>query len=217
MPQLLERLLHLPDAVVYALLYGASMLENVLPPVPGDTVVVFGGYLVGRGSLLLSVTFVVVTLGSWSGFMCYYLLGRWLGHTGVHAWLGRWITPQALQRAERWVQRYGQWVVLANRMLPGARSMISLAAGFAGLRADVVAGMALLSALLWNVLLVGGGYLIGEQWQRLLGLLHLYDRAALIVMALAGAAVLVRWWLRRARTTQGPEQGAGGGPAPRGP
>jgi membrane protein DedA with SNARE-associated domain len=212
---LLERLLSLPEAVVYVLLYGASFLENVLPPVPGDTVVVFGGYLAGRGHLSLPVTFVAVTLGSWSGFMCYYLLGRWLGQTGVHAWLGRWISQQALQRGERWVRRYGQWVVLANRTLPGARSVISLAAGFAGLRADVAAGMALLSALLWNVLLVGGGYVIGEEWRRVLHVLGIYDRAALIALAALVALLLARWWLRHARAAARPEQDSGGGPAPR--
>jgi membrane protein DedA with SNARE-associated domain len=198
--QWLELVLNLPDGVVYALLFGAALLENIVPPVPGDTVVVFGGYLAGLGRLTLPATFVVVTLGSWCGFMVYYGLGRWLGRTGVHAWLGRWISPAALQHGEGWVRRHGHWVVLANRMLPGARSVISLAAGFAGLRADLVGALALLSGLAWSALLVGAGYLIGEEWQRILGVLQAYNEAVLALLGLAAALLGVRWWWRRGRT-----------------
>lgn len=196
----LDHLLRLPDAVIYVALFGAALLENVLPPTPGDAVVVFGGYLTGVGRLSVPFTFVGVTLGSWGGFMLYYALGRWLGHTGVQRWLARWTTPEALARGEHWVRRYGHWVVLANRMLPGARSVISLGAGFAGLPAPLVGVMALLSAALWNVLLVGGGYLIGEHWRRLLMALRVYNGAALIALSAVVAVLLVRWWRHRSRS-----------------
>ncbi|MBQ41251.1 MAG: DedA family protein, partial [Gemmatimonadetes bacterium] len=35
----------------YAFLLISAFLENVIPPVPGDAVVVFSAYLVGRGVL----------------------------------------------------------------------------------------------------------------------------------------------------------------------
>lgn len=195
----LVHLLHLPDVLVYLTLFGAALLENVLPPVPGDTVVLFGGYLVGLGRLQLPVTFVMVTLGSWGGFMVYYAVGRWLGHTGAHRWVARWVTPEALQRGEHWVRRYGHWVVLANRMLPGARSVISLGSGFTGMPAPLVGLMALISAALWNVLLVGGGYTIGEHWQRVLALLRVYNGAVLVLLGVGVALLLARWWRRRVR------------------
>ena len=53
--QFFQRLLELPDALLYATLFAAALVENVLPPVPGDTVVVFGGYLAGLGRLSLPV------------------------------------------------------------------------------------------------------------------------------------------------------------------
>ena len=33
----------------YLLLAVSAFFENMVPPIPGDTVTVFGGYLVGRG------------------------------------------------------------------------------------------------------------------------------------------------------------------------
>ncbi len=203
--QLYERFLALPPGLLYALLFAAALLENLAPPLPGDTVVVFGGYLAGLGRLSLPLTFALVTLGSGCGFMTYYALGRWLGRSGVHAWLGRWVTPEALERGEAWVQRHGLWIVLANRLLTGARSVISLVAGFAGLSVLPVATLALLSAAVWNAALVGGGYLIGEEWQRVLGWLATYERAMLIGLGLLVAVLALRTWRRRirARRTDG--------------
>jgi membrane protein DedA with SNARE-associated domain len=195
--QLFERVLQLPDGVLYALLFSAALLENLLPPFPGDATVVFGAYLAGVGRLSLALTFVLATMGSWCGFMVYYGLGRWLGRTRVHDLVGRWITPATLQRGEDWVRRYGHWVVLGNRMLAGARSVISLAAGFAGMRPALVGALALLSSLAWSALLVGAGYLIGEEWQRAVTLLGLYDRAVLALLALGALAWLL--WRRRRR------------------
>lgn len=201
--QLFQRLLELPDASIYAVLFAAALVENILPPVPGDTVVVFGGYLAGLGRLSLPVVYVLVTFGCWCGFMAYYLLGRWVGRSRVHDLLGRWIQPERLARGEAWVRRYGHWAVLANRVLPGARSVISLAAGFVILPWGIVGVLALASSALWNVVLVGGGYWIGEEWQRVMALLHAYNQAVLIVAAILVAFLLARYWRRRGRARMG--------------
>jgi len=200
--QLFERFLALPPLLVYTAVFAAALLENLAPPLPGDAVVVIGGYLAGLGHVSLPLTFVLVTLGSWCGFMVYYAVGRWLGRNGVQRWLGRWLAPAALERSETWVRRHGLWMVLANRLLTGARAVISLTAGIAGLRAAPVALLALLSAALWNVVLVGGGYLVGEEWQRLLRWLAAYERAMLIALGVLGVALLLRAWRRRTRAQQ---------------
>ncbi|HEX9844770.1 MAG TPA: DedA family protein [bacterium] len=201
--QLFQWLLELPDAWLYASLFAAALVENVLPPVPGDTVVVFGGYLAGLGRLSLPVAYAMVTFGSWCGFMTYYLLGRWLGRSGVHDLLGRWIPPATLARGEEWVRRHGHWAVLANRLLAGARSVISLAAGFVRMPAGLVGALALASSMLWNVLLVGGGYWIGEEWQRVIALLRAYEQAVLFAVACVAVILLVRYWRRRSRARMG--------------
>ena len=97
------------------------------------------------------------------------------------------------------MRRYGHWAVLANRMLAGARSVISLTVGFARLKPWPVGLLALASAALWNVLLVGGGFWVGEEWQRLLRALHTYSRAVAIAGAVVVVLLLLRYWRRHAR------------------
>lgn len=195
--QILQELLALPDVLLYVMLFGSALFENLFPPLPGDAVVVFGGYLAGVGRLSLTLAFFAVTVGSWAGFMCYYLLGRWLGRTRTHDLLRRWIAPARLERGEDWVRRYGQWVVLGNRLITGARSVISLAAGFVGLPAVIVSAFALASCAAWNLLLVGAGYYIGEEWDRVLEFISAYNRIVLILLAALGIYLLYRYWRRR--------------------
>lgn len=197
--QWLERLQALPDGLLYAALFVAALLENLLPPLPGDAVVLFGAWLAGRGRLAWPLTFALVTLGSWCGFMAYYGLGRWLGHHGVHALLGRWFQPRRLARGEAWVRRYGLWVVLLNRLLAGARSVISLAAGFVELPVLPVAVLALLSSVVWHALLVSAGWWVGEEWQRVLHLMEAYNRTVLAALAVVAVAFALRLWRARAR------------------
>ncbi|NIR99266.1 MAG: hypothetical protein GWO03_14945, partial [Gammaproteobacteria bacterium] len=88
-------------------------------PLPGDIAVVFGGYLAGRGRLGFAEVLIATTAGSWCGFMSYFLLGRWLGRTGVHQRIGALLGAARLEQGEAWVRRHGYGVVLANRLLPG--------------------------------------------------------------------------------------------------
>lgn len=188
----LQALRAVPDGAIYGLLFAAAVVENLFPPAPGDLVTVFGGYLAGSGRVALPPTYLAVSAGNWAGFMVVFLAGRLLGRSSLHRLLVRWASQARVERAERWVGTYGSWVVLANRFLPGVRSVISLTAGFAGLPARQVGLLALASSLAWNVLLVGAGYTLGDEWERVVRLLATYDKVALGV--LAGLAVLWLFW-----------------------
>ena len=64
-----------PPALVYAVLVLSAFLENVIPPVPGDTVVVFSAYLVGRGILGWWPVYLATCAGGLAGFLAMYYLG----------------------------------------------------------------------------------------------------------------------------------------------
>ncbi|MFC1558885.1 DedA family protein [candidate division KSB1 bacterium] len=50
-------------------------LENIFPPLPGDSVVVIGAYLVGIGYLKFELTYIVTGIGSILGLMTLYYVG----------------------------------------------------------------------------------------------------------------------------------------------
>ena len=183
----------------YAVVTLSAFLENVIPPVPGDSVVVFSAYLVGRGVLSWGPVYAATWAGGTAGFMVMYYLGR----TGGRALIGhsgnRLFGTEQLARAEVWLDRYGSWLVLVNRFLSGVRSVIALAAGLGNLPWGRVAVLGGLSMALWNGLLLYAGMLVGSNWEAVLQALRQYNQVVAGAAFLVIAAALARRWRRRRR------------------
>lgn len=180
----------------YLLLAISAFFENVVPPIPGDTVTIFGGYLVSKGQLGLAGTVLATTSGSFAGFMTMYAAGRFLGHELLRHG-EKVFAPAAIKKVHGWFERYGIGVVIANRFLSGARSVISVCAGIARLNPAVVAVCCLISCLAWNGLLIWAGSMVGDNWETILVLLKKYNALMAAVLALSGAAWLARMLLQR--------------------
>lgn len=191
---LVQGLAEWPPSLAYAALAASALLENVVPPVPGDTVVVFSAYLVGRGVLSWIPVYGATCVGGTIGFLAMYWLGATRGRDFLHGHRARSRAfPLArLQRAEAWLRRFGPWLVLANRFLPGVRSAIALAAGLAHMGWRRVALLSLASMMLWNGLLLCVGMALGENWAAVGPILGRYREWALVAICVVAAAVVLR-------------------------
>ncbi|MEL6615140.1 MAG: DedA family protein, partial [Bacteroidota bacterium] len=147
----------LPPLSIYLVLFGVSYLENLVPPIWGDTLIVLCGWLVGVGTIAPVPTVLLATLGGALGFMTLYAVGRRLDTAIADPTRLRWIPRGPLAAAERWLSRWGMGVVAANRFLAGGRSVISLLVGASRLPVGRTAFWSTVSALLWCSLLVGAG------------------------------------------------------------
>ncbi len=195
---MLNSLPHLLDninpLVAYLILMVSAIVENIFPPIPGDTVTVFGAYFVSKGKLGFWGVYVSTTVGSVIGFFIMYLLGLKLGTRLLNArWTKKTFSAEKIKKVEYWFTKYGYWVVAANRFLSGTRSVVSIFAGFFGLRWQLVLLYSFISAAIWNGLLIYGGYLVGVNWQKITGLLKQYNQIVLIITA----AVIVSYLFYR--------------------
>ena len=179
----------------YLLLAVSAFLENLIPPVPGDVVVIFSAYLVGLGVLEWIPVYVSTCIGGTLGFSVMFALGARHGARILQSRL-RIGSARSLERATRWLERYGVWLVLANRFLSGIRSVIALAAGMGGMGWKPVVGLGLVSMAVWNGLLIYAGMLVGTNWERAAELLGDYNRIVFAVIATVLAVVLIRAWRR---------------------
>ncbi len=180
----------------YAFLLISAFLENVIPPVPGDAVVVFSAYLVGRGVLDWLPVYAATCGGGMCGFTVVYFVGRTGGRALLEGRGKRLFPAAALVKAEAWLSRYGLWLVFANRFLSGIRSLIALSAGIGRMDWRPVILLGLASMALWNGLLMYVAMSVGENWGALVQLLRQYNFVALSLLALAVVALGVRHWLR---------------------
>lgn len=181
----------------YAVILGIAYGENLIPPVPGDMVVVFGGVLVGRGVLSYPVVVFLATVGGAAGFMTVYALGYRLGETVLAPDRFTWLPQRQVDRAQRWVQRWGYGVVLANRFLSGARSVISLTVGMAHMDPWKTTAAATVSAAVWTALITYAGYVVGDNWRLVGDFLRDYGQGVLIALGIVIAIQLLRLYFRR--------------------
>lgn len=187
----------LPALWAYVALFAVAYLENIVPPIPGDMAVVFGGYLVGVGTLSYVPVVTLATLGGALGFMTVYAVGYRFGGAGLGEERLRWLPAEKVERARGWLRRWGYGVVAANRFLTGARSVISLAVGLAHMNPWKTAFFATLSAAVWTALITYAGYAVGENWRVVESYLRAYGRfvlAALLVLVVARAGYV--YWQR---------------------
>ncbi len=161
----LEYLDSLPDYLIYLSLGLSSFVENLFPPVPGDTIIIFGAFLVGIGRLDLFWVYFSTTLGSLSGFMSLFWIGRYLGRRFFIERDYRFIKAKDIIKAEDWFRKYGYFLIVLNRFIPAIRSVISLAGGISGLSGIKVSILALMSCAVWNIIWTLLGYALGSNWE----------------------------------------------------
>lgn len=181
--------------------YGAILLiaygENVVPPIPGDMVVVFGGYLAGIGELDFLVVVLLSTVGGALGFMTMFAIGYVIGDAVKNPDRFRWIPTKQIVKAESWLERWGYGLVAANRFLSGLRSVISLAVGITRLNPFYTALFATLGAVVWTALIAYAGYAVGDNWPTIGTYLRDYGRAVMALVLLALVVHFVRRYLKR--------------------
>lgn len=153
------------DLLLYGFLFFSAVIENLIPPIPGDTITIFGAFLVGTGRLSYILVYIATTTGSVIGFMLLVMLGRFLEREFFMKKNYRFFSAESIVSAERWFERYGYFVVLANRFLPGIRSVISLVSGITRLNLLKVFLLSLASASVWNLLWIHTGFILGNNWQ----------------------------------------------------
>jgi membrane protein DedA with SNARE-associated domain len=173
------------------------LIENLIPPVPLDMVVPFGGALVAQGRLSFAGVLISGTLGSVLGAVIVYYLGSWLGRDRLESLICRYgkylfFSVHDLHKILDLFQRHGKWSVFVARMVPGARSVISIPAGVNHMPLGTFLGLTLLGTLMWNTLLLGAGYMLGHNWTRVLEVLDRYE-----AILLAAAIILLLYFLAR--------------------
>jgi len=195
-----------PDWLVYLLLAASAFVENVFPPIPGDTITAFGAFLVGTGRLDFMGVYLATTIGSVIGFLFLFWLGLLLGRRFFVERDHRFFRVKDILRAEEWFRKYGYWLVLMNRFLPGVRSVISIAGGISRLKIAAVALLATASAAAWNLIWIIVGYFLGTNWavvkDALARLMFRYNMVILGVGVLLALGALLRRRLGRKRRSQ---------------
>lgn len=179
-------------------LFMATFVEHVFPPFPGDLLVVFGAWYAVQGELSWSLLLLYGTAGALAGAWVDHRVGAWLGHRlDLRSAGSRLLPTERLVAFEAAYRRWGPWLLLLNRFMPGIRAFLFLAAGASGLPVRRVVVLGGLSALAWNALLLAAGGLLARNVDDLVTLVDRYMKVAAAALVLAALVLLTRAALRR--------------------
>jgi membrane protein DedA with SNARE-associated domain len=198
---------NLPPLGIYAVLWFVTYIENVFPPAPSDVLLLFIATLVGIGTIGHVPAIAVATLGSVMGFLTAFLIGRRVGRRAVESNKIPFVSVDSLRKVDSWFEKYGYWVIVANRFLAGTRAVISFFAGMTKLDLTRTTILCAISALAWNTTIIELGALLGNNWHKGEKILRQYG---LVVTILLGGVILfflVRWIIRKRRKASDGEGG----------
>ncbi|MCS6985163.1 MAG: DedA family protein [Leptospiraceae bacterium] len=191
--------------VVHPAYYGffigfSAFIENIFPPYPGDTVIVFAGYLLAKRLIGLSELVISVYAGNLAGASIMYYFGE-----HVLDWIqkisrGRLLADfdkSKIDTTKKWFDRYGIWTVIFSRFSAGIRFFVAIAAGLVRMPFFLFLLCFALATTLWNALLIYGGYALGENWEKMLEILRIYN--IVVIGLLASIIVVVLLWRHRVK------------------
>lgn len=164
-------------SIGYAGLTAVMAVENSLffLPVPSEVVLPLAGWSVARGTAepLTGAAWsywgavAAAVIGTTVGALALYTVSA-LGGRPLLERYGRYVLIDAhdLEVADRWFARYGDYAVLVARVIPVARSVISIPAGVSRMPVWRFLIFSALGTVPWNMLLIWGGMVLGENWQQ---------------------------------------------------
>ena len=188
---------------IYVSLFAFAFIENVFPPSPSDLVVVIGGSLIGTHSLHFIPTLLSTTIGSVIGFMILFFIGTQLDKKVIRAGKVKFIPTEGLEKVEKWFSKYGYWIILANRFLPGTRSVISLFAGLSELDTKKTIILATISALVWNASIIYLGIIFGHNIGLVDHYLSTYSNIAVIITCAVILFLILNYFWKKKKSAKG--------------
>ena len=192
---------HLP-ALTKALVIILSMtLQYVFPIFPGDTIVIFAGFLHARGATDLLPVSISIIIGTVIGCFLGYRIGYFLFREPYrYRWIKNIATSKSFGTFNIWYQKWGSWFLLFNRFFHGIRAMFFIAAGAARLPLFRVLYLGAFSAIMFNGCLLGLGYWIGDDTDRILEFLYGFNLLAYSLIALVVGLIIIYWWRKKPRS-----------------
>ena len=167
----------------YAGIFFLMMLESMIVPVPSEFVMPFAGFLVAQGTFSFLLVIIASTLGSITGSLIFYYIGKTGGHRLVEKY-GKYVLVDAedIRKTEEWFQKRGDLTVFLARLIPVVRHLISFIAGIGKMNVKKFSFYTVVGAAIWNAILTYIGYMLGQHWKEVSQYLEQLDIIIVILL-----------------------------------
>lgn len=184
----MELVLHYIAVYGYVILFVAFFLELIAMPLPGESIMVYVGYLIYQDKMSLAISIMAVSLGAMIGITVSYFVGSKLGSPLFHKY-GRYVhmSPERLDEASNWFGIYGNKIIVVAYFIPGLRHISGYLSGILQIPFRTFAINAYIGALLYAGIFIYLGKLLGPKCKYLIdGIrVHIITIAVLLVVLFA--------------------------------
>ena len=184
----------------YWVVFFGVMLENVGVPIPGETVLLFAGFLAFQGKIHIFPAIFTAMAGATVGAGLGYAVGWYGGPPLVNRLLRR--LPRLQKQYDESQQaflKHGKWAVFAARFITGLRVFAGILAGVLRMPFSIFMTYSFAGAVCWSIAIGYVGFAFGSNWDRLVEVIGRMNRIALIFLAALVVVVLVAHFVRRRR------------------
>jgi membrane protein DedA with SNARE-associated domain len=202
LPGFLHGVTPILDRWGYLAVAGMIGVESFGIPAPGQTIMVAAAIYAGWGRLnifgVAAIAFVAAVMGDNIGYWIGVRGGRKVAHKyGKYVFL----TPERLERAERFFARRGSRIVLVARFIDGIRQFNGVIAGITAMPWRTFLLYNALGAFLWVGWWTTVAYFLGTHLVDIFDHVHRYKWWAIsaVVVAIGGYACLHIRHIRRRR------------------
>lgn len=195
--QIIEFLKTVNPNVIYIAVFSIAFIENLFPPFPSDVIVAFSGALAAVTDISLPLVIIFAVSGSTTGFVTMYFIGKIAGDKILEVGKIKFISPDAVLTVERWFQKYGYWLIIANRFLAGTRAIISFFAGMSELNLKKTIILSAVSSLIWNLILIFVGFYVGHNLSKISQYIITYNKLVFGIIVLIAFIYILRFLIKR--------------------
>ena len=171
---LLDWYAHSLESGGYPLIVLLMFIESTFLPLPSELIIPPAAYLAyTKGNMSLTGIVLAGALGSWLGATAMYWTTRWAGRPLVLKF-GKYflVSPEKVEKAERWAAAYGNFGIFASRLLPVVRHLIGIPAGIVRMNYFKFSLWTLVGSGLWCSVLCWLGVKAGQDAALMNGELH---------------------------------------------
>jgi membrane protein DedA with SNARE-associated domain len=170
--------------------FGLMIFENATGIMPSEIILAFAGWMLierhGIPASFILLAGLYAGLGSTIGASIPYWLARVGGRPLIYRFASLFrIRLSYIDGIENQCRKWGAGIVLVGRLIPGIRTLISIPAGLIRIPFPKFFLATLAGAYIWCTVLIGAGYLLGQEWQ----LIGDYLRAHLPLLFMLGVVI----------------------------
>ncbi|MDO8668246.1 MAG: bifunctional DedA family/phosphatase PAP2 family protein [bacterium] len=193
MSTLNDFLLNLPLPLIdhwgYLILFLSAVVET-LPVlgtfIPGQTIVIFGGFLAWLGVLRLDAVIIVAASGAIVGDLLAYVIGRKYGHDFIaHYGKHFFLNHERFEKTKKLVEENAGKTLVIGRFSPFTRAVAAFIAGISKVKFPRFIFFAVSGGIVWAVSAVLVGYIFGQGFETASKYFGRFIIAALIAIILA--------------------------------